>query len=268
MNEKYKILIDILKELKSVCCGFSGGVDSALLLYAAKEALGDKVVAVTATSSLIPKEDIKEAKDFCKSLNIKHILLNIDISDINGFSKNPPNRCYICKKHIFSEINNIKNNLGFNFVIEGSNADDEKDYRPGMKAIKELNIKSPLNKAGLTKNEIRNLANKFNIPLWNKPSAACLASRFAYGDIITKENLEKVYLAEKKLSSLNIKGFRVRLHKNIARIEVNEKDFDIIIKNRADIYDYMTNLGFKYVTLDLKGYRIGSMNEELQNVKL
>ncbi len=250
LENKYSNLKTYLKDLGSVLVAFSSGVDSSFLLKTASEVLGSNVTAVTAKSPLFPDRELKEAKEFCIKNKIKHIIVDIDIENIKN---NPENRCYICKKNIFSkflkiaELNNIK------YVIEGSNIDDDNDYRPGMKAVKELNIKSPLKEAGLTKEEIRILSGN------NKPSFACLASRFVYGEEITEEKLKMVEKAEQILFNSGFKQVRVRLHGNLARIEVLQTEFEKLIN--SDIYGKIKNLGFDYVTMDLQGYRTGSMNE-------
>lgn len=263
MNSKYKELCGYLESLGSAAAAFSGGVDSTFLLKAAKDALGDKVTAVTVRSQLITQSEIDEAAEFCNSENIRHIIYDFNPLKIDGFTDNPVNRCYICKKEIFGIINKIAAELGANAVIEGSNLDDNSDYRPGIKAIRELDVLSPLQTVGLTKNDIREMSKALGLPTWAKPSLACLASRFAYGDKITDERLRRVSDAERILFSAGFEQARVRIHGDIARIEVTPENFEKLLELREKIYSEFNALGFSYITMDLKGYRTGSMNEQL-----
>jgi len=265
LTEIYKKLSDLRKLLKSfgsAAIAFSGGVDSTFLLKVAHDEFGEKAVAVTVFSPLIPKKEALDAENFCKNENIRQFVLELDPLKIPGFKDNPENRCYICKKEIFNKIKDLASENGVFTVCDGSNADDTGDYRPGMQAIRELGIKSPLLECGLTKNEIRILSKEMDLPCWNKPSAACLASRFVYGETITEKKLKMVENAE---CFLHEKGFlqqRVRIHgENLARIEVNKEDFEKILKVKEEIINYFRSLGFVYTTLDLTGFRSGSMNE-------
>ena len=266
LKEKYENLKNYLASLQSVACAFSSGVDSTLLLKIAHEVLGENVIAVTLASNLFPKRELKESKDFCENNNIKQIILNFNELEIEGFKNNPENRCYLCKKELFSRILKIAEENNLNYVIEGSNLDDISDYRPGLQAIKELNIKSPLRFAEFSKSEVRQLSWELGLKTFNKPSFACLASRFVYGETITDENLKMVENAEQLLLDLNFKQLRVRIHDNLARIEILPEDFQKIIQEdiRNKIYSNLKNLGFDYVTLYLIGYRTGSMNEILK----
>ena len=269
LTEIYKKLSDLRKLLKSfgsAAIAFSGGVDSTFLLKVAHDELGEKAVAVTVISPLIPEKEAFEAENFCKNENIRHFVLELDPLKISGFKNNPENRCYICKKEIFSRIKDLAKENGIFTVCEGSNADDTGDYRPGMQAIRELDIKSPLLECGLTKNDIRTLSKEMDLPSWNKPSAACLASRFVYGEEITEKKLKTVEIAE---SFLREKGFsqqRVRIHgENLARIEIEKNDFEKILAVKDEINSFFKELGFVYTTLDLTGFRSGSMNEVIKN---
>ena len=269
ITEKYQKLKEYLASLESVAIAFSGGVDSTLLLRTAHDVLGDKAVAMTLFSSLFPHRDFLEASKFCAENKIRLIMCPVDSLTIEGIKENPRNRCYLCKKDLFTRLlaRAKENNLAC--VAEGSNVDDVTDFRPGMKAIDELGIKSPLRAAGLHKNEIRELSKSLGLPTWNKPSFACLASRFVYGEQINKEKLKMVEDAEQLLMDLGFKQFRVRIHGKIARIEILPEDFEKIIqeKIRVKIHEDLRSLGFSYVTLDLKGYRTGSMNEVIDEVK-
>jgi len=265
LEKKYEKLKWILQDLDSVVIGFSGGVDSTFLLKVAKDTLGEKVLAVTARSSTYPEREFLEAKEYAKSFGAKHEVIVSEELDIEGFSQNPIDRCYHCKNELFSKIQEVAREKGYKNVLDGSNLDDVGDYRPGMKAAKELGVRSPLKEAELTKEDIRTLSKQLNLPTWDKPAFACLSSRFPYGNEITEEKLSMVEKAEEYLRSLGMIQTRVRHHENIARIEVDPKErkkfFD---ENLLDeIGESLKKLGFTYVTLDILGYRSGSMNEVL-----
>lgn len=267
MTEIYKKLSDLRKLLKSfgsAAIAFSGGVDSTFLLKVAHDEFGEKAVAVTVVSPLIPKKEAQDAANFCKNENIRQFVLELDPLKILGFTENPENRCYICKKEIFNKIRSLSFENGISAVCDGSNADDTGDYRPGMQAIRELGIKSPLLECGLTKNEIRILSKEMDLPCWNKPSAACLASRFVYGETITEKKLKMVENAECFLHEKGFSQQRVRIHgKNLARIEIEKNDFEKILVIKDEINSFFKELGFVYTTLDLIGFRSGSMNETM-----
>lgn len=261
MNEKYERLKEYMKSLGSAAVAFSSGVDSTFLLKAAKAALGDNVIAVTAKSRSFPKRELNETVNFCKENNIRHIIFESEELGIDGFRQNPVNRCYLCKKEIFKKIKEIADENNIACVAEGSNTDDDGDYRPGLIAVKELGIKSPLRHVGFTKREIRELSKRLGLPTWNKQSFACLATRFVYGEEITEKKLDMVDRSEQLLLDMGFHQLRVRIHGNIARIEVMPDEFEKLIKNRENIYTRLKSLGFDYVTMDLQGYRTGSMNE-------
>ncbi len=262
IEEKFEKLKKFFRDAGSVATAFSGGTDSTFLLKIAKEVLGEKAIAITAVSEFFPTRETEEAKDFCRREKIRQIVFEEKILDVENIADNPANRCYLCKKNLFSKILSIAEENKISCVAEGSNTDDDKDYRPGMKAIEELKIKSPLKYAGLSKAEIRELSKKLNLPTWNKPSFACLASRFVYGEKITPEKLSKVEYGEDILHEKNFKQFRVRVHGNLARIEILPADFEKIIRPeiREEITAKFKAAGFDYVSLDLSGYRTGSMN--------
>lgn len=262
---KYKRLIEYLTSLRSVAVAFSSGVDSTFLLYAANEALNEKVIAVTATSYTFPERELKEAKAYCEKMGIQHILVKSEELEIEGFSHNPKNRCYLCKRELFEKIQKVADTYQIDFIVEGSNLDDNGDYRPGLQAIAELGIKSPLREVGFTKEEIRELSQHFQIPTWNKQSFACLSSRFPYGDLISEKKLKMVDSAEQLLIDLGFHQLRVRIHGNMARIELDPSEFDKFMKEeiRNLVYKEFKNYGFSYITLDIRGYRTGSMNETI-----
>lgn len=267
LESKYKKLKDILLELKSAVVAYSGGVDSTFLLKVAHDILGDNVIAVTAKSSTYPEREFNEAVKYIKEIGARHIVILSEELEIEGFAKNPVNRCYYCKKELFSKIWTVARENNKNAVLDGSNADDTGDFRPGMKAAMELQVVSPLKEAGLTKDDIRELSKRMGIPTWNKPSFACLSSRFPYGNEITNEKLKMVEQAEQLLLDMGFRQIRVRHHGDIARIEVAPderiKFFDTDVMDKVG--NKLKEFGFKYVTLDLLGYRTGSMNEVLSD---
>ncbi len=267
IHEKYNHLKTILKGYGSAAIAFSGGVDSTFLLHTAHEVLGDRILAVTASSPSFPERERSEAVAFCEKNGIRHITVDSNELEIEGFRDNPPNRCYLCKHELFETILKTAAENGLNSVAEGSNMDDTGDYRPGLKAIEELNIRSPLREAGLYKEEIRALSRELGLPTWNKPSFACLASRFVYGETITEKKLGMIDRAELLLLNLGFTQVRVRLHGDIARIEILPVEFAHLMQPdiRENITTEFRKLGFAYVTLDLTGYRTGSMNETLSS---
>ena len=263
--KKQDRLVEYLKELGSVAVAFSGGVDSTYLLKVAHDTLGDKVIAVTARSCSFPERELKEATDFCKKEGIRHYVCESEELDIEGFSYNPKNRCYICKHELFEKIIGITKENDIRYVAEGSNMDDNGDYRPGLQAVAELGVTSPLRHSQLYKEDIRILSRELGLPTWDKQSFACLSSRFVYGEEITREKLGMVDKAEQLLLDLGFHQVRVRIHGMIARIEVMPDEFEELIRkeNRERIVKEFKTYGFTYVTMDLSGYRTGSMNETL-----
>ncbi|MBQ9565242.1 MAG: ATP-dependent sacrificial sulfur transferase LarE [Synergistaceae bacterium] len=267
-QEKYQELQSYLAGLDGVAVAFSGGVDSTFLLRAAHDALGDRAVAVTAVSRSFPERERNEARAFCEANGITQVICHSEELDIEGFRQNPRDRCYLCKRELFGKIKKIAEDRGLAAVAEGSNMDDNGDYRPGLRAVEELGVKSPLRAVGLYKKEIRQLSWELGLPTWNKPSFACLASRFVYGETITEEKLARVERAEQLLFDLGFHQARARIHGEqgeLARIEVLPEELPRLAQEgtRQKISQELKGLGFAYVTLDLEGYRTGSMNETL-----
>jgi len=262
---KLERLRERLRVIGSAVVAFSSGVDSTFLLRVAHEELGDRLVAVTARSHTFPKRELDEATAFCRAEGLRHEIMDSEELDIPGFAENPPDRCYHCKRELFSKLLAFARDNGLAAVLEGSNLDDDGDYRPGRRAIRELGIISPLHEVGLTKAEIRALSREMGLPTSDKPSFACLASRFPYGERITATGLARVEKAEQWLidAGLGLTQLRVRSHGDMARIEVPPDAISRLAARATEIAAAFKDLGFAYVTLDLRGYRTGSMNEVL-----
>jgi uncharacterized protein len=263
LQDKFNKLKQLLLNLKSCAIAYSGGLDSTFLIKVAYDALGKNALAVTATSSTYPQRELADAKQFAEEIGIQHMIIESEELDINEFSDNSPDRCYYCKKELFKKIQQIAKDHHLNAVLDGSNADDTLDYRPGARARSELDVRSPLKEVGLTKQEIRELSSSLHLKSSEKPAFACLASRFPYGIKITKERLKQIEAAEEYLFSLGIRQCRVRYHDRIARIEVSPDDIPTILTHAQKIIKRFKTLGFTYITLDLQGYRTGSLNEVL-----
>ena len=267
LEQKLSNLKQKIQALKQVVVAFSGGVDSTFLLKVCMDVLGrDNVLAVTARSEAISEKEFIESQSLANLLNARQKIIESEELSIPGISDNPPERCYFCKRHLFNKFSAIAREQGYDFVVEGSNFSDTEDFRPGMVAIQELGILSPLKEVGLTKDEIRKASKEMGLPTWNKPSYACFFSRFPYGEKITREKLKRVSEAEDLLRGLRFHQFRVRSHGDIARIEVLPEEMNKFFEQsfRDTITKEFRKIGFTYVTLDLTGYRTGSMNEELK----
>ena len=265
-NEKYQALCDNLRAFGKLAVAFSGGVDSMLLLRASVDALGaGNVLAVNAAAVNFPAWERCEADEYCRALGVRLLTVAFRPLEVPGFRENPPERCYLCKRALFEELLRAAGEQGFPTVVEGTNLDDETDYRPGLAAIAELGVLSPLRRAGLTKRDIRILSRELGLPNWDKPSNACLATRIPYGEAITEETLERIDRAEAFMRSLDFRQVRVRAHGTLARIEVPPHEIDRFLDEgmRMRVTEVCKQLGFTYVSLDLTGYRTGSMNAGL-----
>lgn len=267
LRQKKEKLRAILRSLGGCVIGFSGGVDSTFLYAMAHEVLGERALAVTATSETYPERELKEAITLAKGIGGRHRVVPSEELDIPGFYENPPNRCYHCKSELFTKLRAIADEAGLPQVLDGSNLDDRGDYRPGKQAALEQGVRSPLDEAGLTKEEIRALSKEMGLTTWDKPAFACLSSRFPYGTTITREMVARVGRAEESLRELGLRIIRVRHHDAVARIELGPEEFKRVTNSlRDEVVRLVKEAGYTYVAIDLQGYRTGAMNETLARV--
>lgn len=265
--DKLENLKKILTHLKSLVIAFSGGVDSTFLAKVASDVLHDKIILCTAVSETYTDSELQKATDNANRFGAKHIIIETEELDNPNFASNPYNRCYYCKSELFSKLNKIKEEFGFNYVADGATLDDLADFRPGRQAAAECGVVSPLKDAGLKKSDIRYYSQKLGLNTWDAPALACLSSRIPYGTPISKDILTKIKLGEDIMRSQNFKIFRVRHHDNIVRIEVAKEEIEKLLNSeiREKITNELKKIGYIYITMDLDGYRTGSMNEEIIN---
>ena len=268
LEAKKQKLLDLLREMGGCVIGFSGGVDSTFLFAVAARVLGERALAVTATSETYPERELREANELAARIGGRHKVIVSEELDIPGFAENPADRCYHCKRELFTKLRQVAVEEGLAHVADGSNVDDRGDYRPGRRALRELEVRSPLEEAGLDKADIRELSKEMELPTWNKPSFACLSSRFPYGVTITREKLSVVGRAEEALRDLGLRTVRVRHHGDVARLELGPEEFGRVVDGlREEVVSKVKEAGYTYVALDLQGYRTGAMNEALTTLK-
>jgi len=269
IEQKWDRLKTLLRDMKSAVLAYSGGVDSSLLLRATAEVMGPRLIAVTAVSETYPPGELEAAKEFARTMGVTHRILRTQELASEEFARNSPERCYFCKKELYGKLKKIAETEGISCILDGSNTDDLDDYRPGRKAAEEFSVRSPLVETGLSKSDVRELARFLNLPAWDKPSLACLSSRIPYGTRITPDIIETVKNAEDRLRVLGLRQVRVRHHGDIARIEIERDSFGQLLSNEAveKVTAALKGLGYTYVCLDLEGYRSGSMNAVLNELR-
>jgi len=263
MTDKLEKLKETMRQMESVVVAYSGGVDSTLVLKVAHDCLGDKALAMTAISASLAAHERAEAEAIVNHIGARYLPIESQETADPRYLANAPNRCYFCKSEVYTKLVDYAQREGYNYVVDGTNLDDVGDHRPGRQAARERGVRSPLQEVGLTKAEIRELARTLGLPNWDKPAAACLSSRIPYGVTITLQMLSQVERAELALKQMGFRQLRVRHHNDIARLEIEAADFEAVLRQREQIVDRLKKLGYAYVTLDLAGFRSGSMNEVL-----
>jgi uncharacterized protein len=263
IQEKLTKLENLLRSLDRVAVAYSGGTDSSLLLKVAHDVLGEAAVGITAISPSLAADELAEAETVARQIGVRHLLVESHETADPRYLENTPQRCYFCKDHVYDELVRAAHQHGFTSVVDGTNADDAHDHRPGRQAAREWGVRSPLLEAGLTKSEIRQLAHQLGLPNWDKPAAACLSSRVPYGTTINLEMLAQVEQAERSLRQMGFRQLRVRHHDQMARIEIEPQDFPLVLSRREEILFALKAAGYLYVTLDLAGFRSGSLNEAI-----
>ncbi|HET7035284.1 MAG TPA: ATP-dependent sacrificial sulfur transferase LarE [Thermomicrobiaceae bacterium] len=263
---KYRELQRVIGAMGSVLVAYSAGVDSTLVLRVAHDVLGDRVLAATGLSDTYPDEEMAEARALAAELGVEHIMVRTEELTDPRYTLNSHQRCFFCKHELYGRLKALADERGIAVILDGTNADDLGDHRPGLRAARQLGVRSPLQEVGLTKSEIRALSNELGLRTWDKPAFACLSSRFPYGTPITVEKLKQVADAERGLRALGLRGFRVRHHDAVARLEVDPADFPLVLEQREEIVRRVRAAGYRFVALDLLGYRTGSLNEELNSM--